>query len=200
MEKNSMQSTKVLLKNVRASYAHVFEPQAMTGSSEKPKYSVSIILPKDNASVESVKAAIKAAYELGIQTTWHGKKPKNFQNPLHDGDEEKDDDEAYQNAYYLNAKSSTKPGVVKRVNGKNVTIDNEEEFYSGCWMYATVTFYPYSFAGKDGVGVGLDNILKIKDGDYLGGRSSAENDFADVDIKDTEEAFDDIDNNDDCPY
>ena len=36
---------------------------------------------------------------------------------------------------------------------------------------------PFNKAGNKGVACGLNNVQKIADGDYLGGRSRAEDDF-----------------------
>ncbi len=49
-------------------------------------------------------------------------------------------------------------------------------------MYARVTinFFGYSAAGKKGVGCGLGNVMKTRDGDALAGGASAATDFAGV--------------------
>jgi len=69
-----------------------------------------------------------------------------------------------------------------KVLGKNalVQITDEEEVYSGCYGYASVNFFAFNTAGNKGVAAGLNNVLKTRDGDYLGSRVSAEADFADV--------------------
>ena len=49
-------------------------------------------------------------------------------------------------------------------------------------MYArvTVNFFPYENSGNRGVGCGLGNVLKTRDGEPLSGRASAESDFKDL--------------------
>jgi hypothetical protein len=54
---------------------------------------------------------------------------------------------------------------------------NQTEFYSGCFGKASISFYPFSMAGNNGVAVGLLNVQKLEDGDMLGGGSRAEDDF-----------------------
>lgn len=174
--------TKVRIGEVRFSYCHLFAPDSIDGSN--PKYSVSLIIPKANKElVESVKAAIRAAYEYGMRAKWNGK-ATGWKNPLRDGDIDRPDDEAYSDAYFINASSTRKPEIVKPgiVNGKKaaVAITNEEELYSGCFGYASVNFYPFATSGNKGVAAGLNNVLKTKDGDYLGGRTSAASDFGDL--------------------
>ena len=59
-------------------------------------------------------------------------------------------------------------------------ITDEEEMYSGVWAYVSVTFFPYDTNGNRGIAVGLNNVMKFKDDDSLGGRASADADFADI--------------------
>jgi hypothetical protein len=102
--------------------------------------------------------------------------------PLRDGDEK--DDEVYEGHFYLNAKSRQRPGVVDR--DKNPIMD-EEEIYSGVWAYVSVTFFGYDVNGSKGVACGLNNVMKFKDGDHLGGRVSADADFGDIDSEDDDD-------------
>jgi hypothetical protein len=172
------QSTKVVIGPVRLSYLHVWEPSAMEGQTEK-KYSASLIIPKsDKATIKKINAAIDAAKEAGKAGKWGGKLPKNLWNPLQDGDgEEKSDDEAYHGSFYVNAKATTKPGVVDK--NRNPIL-SQDEVYSGCYGFVSVTFYAFNKNGNAGIAAGLNHIMKTKDGEPLGGRSSAENDFADI--------------------
>lgn len=66
--------------------------------------------------------------------------------------------------------------------GKLIT--DQEEFYSGCYGYASINFYPFNAKGNVGVAAGLNNVMKVKDGESLGGRVSADADFAEVDMAD----------------
>lgn len=182
---NENTSTKVRIGEVRLSYCHLFQPEAVADGGEK-KYSVSLLLPKSNTGlVAGVKAAIKAAFQDGIASRFGGKQPApgTWKNPLRDGDAERPDDETYAGCYFINATSKGKPGIVKivKMNGekKLVEITDEDEVYSGCYGVASVTFFPFNNAGNKGVAAGLNNVLKTKDGEYLGGRASAQSDFGD---------------------
>ena len=56
------------------------------------------------------------------------------------------------------------------------------EVYSGCYARVSVNFYAFNSNGNRGIACGLGNIQKVRDGEPLGGRSSAADDFAtDVD-------------------
>lgn len=179
--------TKVITGKVRLSYANLFEPKSINGS--EPKYSVSIIIPKsDKQQIEVIKQAIENAKERD-KGKWGGKIPANLKLPLRDGDEERPDDEAYANSYFINANSFKAPAVVglekDKVTGKAIPL-SEEEVYSGCYARVSINFYGFNAAGNKGIACGLGNVQKIEDGERLGGGSSAEEDFEfeEVDVDD----------------
>ncbi len=173
-------STKVVTGKVRLSYAHVWDPVSINDS--KPKYSVSLIIPKgDKETVKKINAAVDAAIEEGI-AKFGGKKPNKaaLKLPLRDGDTERDD-EVYKNAYFVNANSTTAPQIVDRA--VNPILDREE-VYSGCYARVSINFYAYNTNGNKGIACGLGNIQKIADGEPLGGRSNAKDDFNSLDDDD----------------
>lgn len=167
--------TKVTTGKVRLSYAHLFEPHAIEGN--EPKYSVSVIIPKtETETLKAIKEAVAEAKEQG-KTKWGGKVPPALKTPLRDGDEERPDDEAYKNCYFLNASSKNKPGIVD----KSVQpVLDATEVYSGCYARLTLNFYPFSASGNKGVAAGLGNVQKLEDGEPLGGFTRAEDDFDSV--------------------
>ena len=190
---NDNTNTRVKIGEVRLSYCHLFTPKASTEGTEK-KYSVTLLIPKSNtALVNAIKDAVKAAFMSGVASKFGGKPaPGTWNNPLRDGDETVTDEdgqekrikgEEFTGCYYINATSKTKPGVVKivKMNGekKLVEVTDESEVYSGCYGVVSVNFFPFNNAGNKGVAAGLNNVLKTKDGDFLGGRSSAQSEFGD---------------------
>lgn len=182
---NQANNTKVITGVVRFSYAHVWEPVSINGGDEK--YSVSILIPKsDKKTLKAIEKAIEAAKEAGKSSKFGGKIPANLKLPLRDGDEDRPDDEVYAGHYFVNANANTKPGLVYQ-NGQPI-IDSTD-FYSGCYGYASITFYPFNSNGNRGIACGLNNLMKTMDGEPLGGRSKAEDDFKDL-IDDGEEEDD----------
>jgi hypothetical protein len=174
-KKNMENSTKVITGKVRFSYANVFEPTAMQDG-QTPKYNVSIIISKsDTKTVEAIKKAIEAAKEAGKSkiADKNGKIPVNLKIPLRDGDEERPDDPAYENSYFINANSERKPGIVDRDLNP---IMSRDDFYSGCYGRASINFYAFNVNSK-GIACGLNNLQKLEDGERLAGGSSAEEDF-----------------------
>ena len=170
--------TKVITGKVRLSYANIFEPKSINGSD--PKYSVSLIIPKDDTQmVKTIEKAIENAKERD-KGKWNGKVPANLKLPLRDGDEERPEDEAYENSYFLNSNSNRPPAVVgtekDSTTGRAIKL-GEDEVYSGCYARVSINFYGYNAAGNKGIACGLGNIQKVDDGERLGGGSSAEEDF-----------------------
>ncbi len=174
--------TKVITGvNTRWSYANVWQPKSINGGT--PKYSVSLIIPKtDTDTVNKVKSAIQAAYDEGESKLKGSSKSvpslSVIKTPLRDGDLERPGDEAYKNAYFINANSSTAPGVV---DADRQPIIDTSEVYSGVYGRASINFYAFNSNGNKGIACGLNNLQKIKDGEPLGGKSRAEDDFADAD-------------------
>lgn len=179
--------TKVITgPKTRWSYANIWEPKAI-GEGVTPKYSVSLIIPKtDTVTVNKVKAAIQAAYlegESKLKGTAKTVPPlAAIKSPLRDGDVERPEDEAYANAYFINANSITPPGIVDSNLDEIMT---KSEVYSGVYGRASISFYAFNTNGNRGIACGLNNLQKVADGEPLGSRVSAESDFsgfgADVD-------------------
>ena len=174
--------SKVVTGTVRLSYANVWTPRAANEGSE-PKYSASIIIPKaDTATVDAIKKAIEVAIQEGVGK-FGGKIPPRatLKLPLRDGDEERPDDEAYKNAYFLNATSKLAPGIVD----KHVQpILDHSEVYSGVYARVSLNFYAFNTSGNRGVACGLGNIQKIRDGEPLGGKTAPSADFSSLEDDD----------------
>lgn len=181
--------TKVITgKRTVMSYLNVNEPKTPLGGGT-PKYSVSLIIPKsDTATVEKIRAAIRAAYEEGQgKLRGSGKTVpalESLKTPLRDGDKDRKGDEAYAGSWFVNANSTTKPGVVDA--DRNPILDSSE-LYSGIIGRASINFYAFNSNGNRGIACGLNNIQKLADGTPLGGHSRAEDDFADLDDDDDED-------------
>lgn len=176
---NMVNRTKVITGvNTRWSYANVWDPKSINGGT--PKYSVSLLIPKDDtATVNKIKAAIQAAYEEGeSKLKGNGKTVpplSTLKQPLRDGDLERPDDEVYAGCYFINANSATAPGIV---DADRQSILERSEVYSGVYGRASINLYAFNSNGNRGIACGLNNLQKIRDGEPLGGKSRAEEDFA----------------------
>ena len=185
MSKNVTNPMKVITgPNTRWSYVNAWEPKSINGGT--PKYSVSLIIPKsDTKTLEKIKAALDAAYHEGeAKLRGNGKSVPpmtSLKLPLRDGDTERHDDEAYRNSYFINANATNAPGIVDADRNEILT---RSEVYSGVYGRASITFYAFNSNGNRGIACGLNNLQKIRDGEPLGGRASAESDFSTDDDED----------------
>jgi hypothetical protein len=167
---------KVVTGKVRLSFAHVFEPYSPDPDQE-PKYSAMLLIPKtDKVTLGKLRKAQQAALEQGKSSKFGGSIPKVWKNTLRDADEEMDTDERPEMAgmMFMTVSAKTRPGIVDQ--NVNPILDSTE-VYSGCYVRVSLGAFPYNTQGSKGVSFGLNNIQKISDGESLGGRAKAEDDF-----------------------
>ena len=171
--------TKIITGVCRLSYANIWQAKSINGG--VPKYSTSVLIPKsDMKTIANVKAAIEAAYYEGESKLKGNSKTvpalTSLKMPLRDGDTERPDDEAYAGHWFLNANSNTAPGVV---DANREPIYDTSGIYSGVYARVSLTFYAFNSNGNRGIACGLQNIQKVRDGESLGGKPKAEDDFDD---------------------
>jgi hypothetical protein len=172
-------SMKVLTGVARLSYAALTEPRAPLQGGE-PKYSVTLLIPKsDMATKADIDASIAAAAQDGIEKAWKGVRPPMLKTPIHDGDGVRQSGEPYgdecKGCWVITASSKQKPEVVhiSNVHAQLAPTD----IYSGMYARVTIRFFAYANSGNKGIGCGLNNVLKIADGEPLAGHASAATDF-----------------------
>ena len=175
----AVNTTKIITGVCRLSYANIWQAKSINGG--VPKYSTSVLIPKsDMKTIANVKAAIEAAYYEGESKLKGNSKTvpalTSLKMPLRDGDTERPDDEAYAGHWFLNANSNTAPGVV---DANREPIYDTSEIYSGVYARVSLTFYAFNSNGNRGIACGLQNIQKVRDGESLGGKPKAEEDFND---------------------
>lgn len=175
---------KVLTGEVRLSYAHLTEPYANPQQQgAKAKYSVTLLIPKtDTATYNDIMNAMNAAAADAVNKVWNGVKPPVPKFPLWDGDGVRQSglpfgDEC-KGHWVMTASSTQRPQVVDQSN-INVELD-PRDIYSGMYARLTLRFFGYSNSGNKGVGCGLGNVMKTRDGEPLSGGASASADFAGI--------------------
>ena len=172
----------------RFSFCHIWEPKSINGGD--PRYSMSVIIPKDDAeTVDRINAAIEAAYRDGeSKLKGKGALPplSSIHTPLRDGDLDRPDDPAYAGCWFLNANSDRAPGIV---DAHAQPILDRGEVYSGCYGRVSLSFFAFNTNGNRGIACGLNNIQKLRDGEPLGGHLSAEQEFAGLGDMEDEDDF-----------
>lgn len=184
-------SKKIVLRNVRLSYEHIFTPSKFDESQEA-KYSATFILPKDHPDLPAVK---KAYFEAGQETFASdftgGSWPRGYTCSLKDADKETDGNgvllaeknDAYKGAYILEANSTRRPVTLNR-NKAQVTED-DGIIYSGCYVNASLAAAGYTYGKvKKGVKCYLNGVQFVKDGPRFGSDASSDFDALDGDEDD----------------
>ena len=189
VNKSSVNPAKIVTGVCRLSYANIWQAKSINGGA--PKFSTSVLIPKsDTKTIAKVKAAIQAAYEEGEGKLKGNSKSApslaSLKTPLRDGDTERPDDAAYAGHWFLNANSNTAPGVV---DASREPICDTSEIYSGVYARVSLAFYAFNSNGNRGIACGLQNIQKVRDGESLGGKAKAEDDFDDDFKTDDNEDF-----------
>jgi len=174
-----MNANTITTGEVRLSYINVFTPQTRPGSTDA-KYSVTVLVPKsDTACKAAIDAAIAAAIEQGVTKCWNGVKPPAPAICVHDGDGVRPSDgQPYgpecKGCWVFTASSKNAPTVV---DASIQPILDQREVYSGIWGRVNVSFFPYNNNGKKGIGCGLNHVQKLRDGEPLVDRVSADEAF-----------------------
>ncbi len=173
---------KVLTGECRLSYANLITPRAAQQGGEA-KYSVTLLIPKSDITTKAdIDASMQAAAQDAMAKVWNGVRPPNLRVPIYDGDGVRPSGEAFgpecKGHWVITASTKMKPQVVGMDN-INVELA-PSDIYSGMYGRVTIRFFGYSNSGNKGVGCGLGNIMKTRDGEALAGNASAASDFATV--------------------
>lgn len=172
-EINMNDLTRVTTGEVRLSFVHLLKPYAFQPGQEE-KYSCTVLVPKtDTETMERINAAIEAAKQKGVSDKWGGVMPPMVPTPVYDGDGTRPSDGMAFGpeckghwVFTASSKIDYPPEVVDQQGNP---IINQSEVYSGMHGKVNVSFYPYAFGGKKGVGCGLGPVMKTRDGESLGG-------------------------------
>lgn len=178
MEKKKTNPLKIVLATHRASYMHIKTPSQFEDG--EPKYDATFLIPKDHPDVERIEAVIEKCYKENKESKFGGLPltSKKLWNPLRDGDdwlEEHPEAKEYEGMYFLKAASKNQPTVYDR--NKEEIIDLDEEVYSGAFFRGVIVCYPFAKKGNKGFGFFLNSLMKMKDGERLGGFAADPDDY-----------------------
>lgn len=173
---------KVLTGECRLSYCNLTTPRAAQQGGE-PKYSVTLLIPKtDVATKADINAAIQAAANEALSKVWNGARPPQLRVPIYDGDGVRPSGVPFgdecKGHWVMTASTKNKPQVVG-IDNINCELA-PSDIYSGMYARVTIRFFGYSNSGNKGIGCGLGNVMKTRDGEALAGSASASVDFAGV--------------------
>lgn len=164
-----LQTGNILTCPVRLSFPTLFKPKAVEDGQE-PKYSVSLLFPK-GADISLLREAAKhcAVGKFGAKAG-----SMNLHSPFRDQADKQF--EGYEpGCVYFNATSKQRPGVKLRDARTDAT---EDDIYPGCWALVTVRPFAFESKAKKGVSFGLQNVMKLAEGERFGGGGArAEEEF-----------------------
>lgn len=181
-------SKKIMLRNVRLSYEHIFTPSAMEDNQE-PKFSAVFILPKDHPDLPALRRALYEAGKEKYPSAFTGKEwPRGYTCAMKDADKDEDTsgtilsekNPEYAGCYIVKASSSKtkRPVVIDRK--KSAVTEEDGIIYSGCYVNASISAEGYEFGKvKKGVTCYLNGVQFVADGERFG--SDALDDFDDLD-------------------
>ncbi len=162
-------STRILFKNVRISYPHLFTARAIKGG--EPKFGAAFLVPKDDPIWIRVNAAAAAA----IAEKFGPNPPQNVKPlPMTDGDHP---DTGHPGNWVINTNATMKPIVVDETVQP---IIDQGKIYAGCQVNADITIYAYKGDLAKGVTFGLNGVQFVRDDERLDGRPTAEQMFQPV--------------------
>lgn len=173
--------TKVLTGEVRLSYVHLSQPYANPNQpNSEPKYSVTLLIPKtDQMTYQDIINSRNTAYENAVLNEWKGLRPQLRSLLIYDGDGARNDGAAFgeecKGHWVITASSKCKPQVVD-ISNVNVELA-PQDIYSGMYARVTLNFFSFNSGGNKGVGCGLGNVMKTRDGEPLSGGATAAQDF-----------------------
>ena len=184
-------SKKVMLRNVRLSYEHIFTPSALDDSQE-PKYSATFIIPKDHADLPALRRALVEAGAEKFPTAFNGKAwPTGYTCALKDGDKDvngngeilAENNPEYAGCYVFKASAAASRRPLTIGRKKEAITEADGVIYSGCYVNASVAVAGYEFGKiKKGVTAYLNGVQFVADGERFG--SDAMSDFDELDAAD----------------
>lgn len=139
-------SKRIMLKNVRCEYPHLFEPWSYDGK-EKGKYSVQVVMPKTHPQLSQLQRAVVLAAKARFPEITEDGLPEDVRNPIRDGGERADVYPDYAGCVFFNVKSPRAPYV-----------GNSKASCGGCSADVELDAYPYEFNGNKGVAFGLYRV------------------------------------------
>lgn len=171
---------KITLKNVRLSFAEIFDPKAFSDGAEE-KFSASFLYPKNHPQIKEIKTTIAAV----AKEKWAAKADANLKaleaadrTCVHEGDSK--DYDGYAGNLYISA-SSTKRTVVKDKDGTTPLTKSDGRPYAGCYVNAILDIWAMENKYGKRINATLLGVQFLKDGDaFVAGAVASDDDFEDL--------------------
>jgi hypothetical protein len=171
---------QLVIPKAETAYVFLARPQRPIEEGKEPQYSCTFVYDKADKRLAKLKAAIEevAAAKFGAKAKQMLEKGQ-LRSPLRDGDDSTNDD--FAGKLFITCRSTDKPEVV---DADAEPVFSSTDIYSGMVARADVYLFSYDKAGNKGVGVILNSVQKLADGDRKSGRRTASEAFGDLDDED----------------
>lgn len=178
----------MLIENVRLSFPSLFKPTAFQAGQD-PKYSATLIIPKDHPQVDTINAAISKCAEdkWGQKAGAVMKAIPADKKGLRDGDSEKGHLDGFADSYFFNASTGKRPSVFHR--DRTPLTAEDDVIYPGC--YVNVQVEPWAQDNQYGKRINwtLRGVQFREDGESFGagGAPASEDEFPQMDATGTDD-------------
>ena len=177
-------SVVITTEPMRCSFANVHEPREDLNG--KMQYSICLMADQsDKKLIASLKKHVQEAITIGVENGVFPKGAvKSLKLPLRNGTVDFKNEERgkeFDGHIYFNANTKKPPGIANKQGRPSV---GDVEIYSGCWVRAHISFYPYDAKNKQGksirkgVAIGLNHVMFVKNDDRFDGRIAVEDAFS----------------------
>lgn len=171
-------SARFITPKARASYPHLFTPQAFEDG--EPKFQLTAMIKKDdigNAFID----LLRAKQEQALSALYPKKLPANVDRyGVTDGDDHQDPE--MHGHWLVKSSSRNKPACVDM--DKNEILD-KAQIYGGCYVRANICAKAYGTPSKGGVSLELVAVQMVGDGEPFSAAAraaaAAANEFGDFD-------------------
>lgn len=173
---------RLLLKDVRLAFPHLFEPTTVAGEG-KPRYSATLIIPADHPQL----AEIRAKQEAVAKDKWRDKAAamvkgldKQDKLALHDGDTKVKYD-GFPGNFFISAaaQENAAPTVIDR--DRSPLSAKSGRPYPGCYVNASIEFWAQDNNYGQRINAQLRGIQFLRDGDsFSAGRPADADEFEEV--------------------
>ena len=159
----------------RLSFPSVFRPEPAMEEGKDPQYCATLIVEKaDPGDLDTLRAMVEAL----IKEKWGNKPPSGLKRPIRDGAEKPDVAGLGDKVWFFAARTKRKPPVV---DAHKVGITDESKVYGGCYARLNVTPFIYDMPLSKGVGLALNAVQIIRDGEPFASVVDVDSVFDEVD-------------------
>lgn len=169
------------LKNVRIAFCqNLFRPGTVTAA-DKPAYSATFIIPKDDPQIAKIKKTIisvaEEKWEKKAEEVLKSLKIKDMLC-LHDGDGKAQYD-GFEGCMYISARNAAPPLVIDRDRTK--LTENDGRPYAGCYVNCSLDIWAQDNKYGKRINAKLRGVQFFADGDaFVGSAPASEDEFDDL--------------------